>query len=660
MRSRPDRFARLLVLCLMTAAPRAPAAQLRLSTLVGDGMVMQRDARVTIWGWADPGDEVTVTFNRRTYAARADAAGHWTVTLPPLAAGGPYDMTVARKAERVEVRDILVGDVWVCSGQSNMEWVVADSKDATQEIAGTHDPRIRHFKVPRGWAETPTDTLAAGGWQVADAEHVGRFTAVGYFFARELRKTVDVPIGLINTSWGGSRIEPWMSARALRLDEQGVQAVIRQERAYEQQVLDSLLARIGGSALPGRDDGLVDGRALWADPALDDAGWAEIEVPKPWEQAGYDGMDGVAWYRTTFTLTEAAARAGIRLGLGTIDDSDVSWVNGHEVGRMALAWNQPRVYEVPASVLVPGRNVIAIRVEDTGGGGGLYGDPNLLYVESDGEKRALAGSWKFKVGAVTINFEGRKNQVATLLYNRMVHPMLRYPIKGALWYQGESNASPGDALKYRTLFADMIRDWRRGWDVGQFPFLFVQLANYMAPDSQPSESDWALLRESQTTALGLRNTAQAVAIDIGEASDIHPRNKQEVGRRLALAARKVAYGEAVEYSGPLYRRHRVRGGRVVVEFDHVGGGLVTKDQTAGVKGFAIAGSDWRFVWADAAIEGNHVVVWSDRVSNPVAVRYAWADNPQDANLYNKEGLPAAPFRTDTWLGGGTVSSSAGH
>jgi sialate O-acetylesterase len=337
----------------------------------------------------------------------------------------------------------------------------------------------------------------------------------------------------------------------------------------------------------------------------------------------------------------------VRLGLGMIDDSDVSWVNGHEVGRTDNAWNRARLYDVPPSALRAGRNVIAVRVQDFQGGGGIHGDPGLLFVESGGRKRPLAGTWTFRVGAVALDFEGQKNQVPTLLYNKMIHPLLPYPIAGAIWYQGESNAYPGAAMEYREQFAAMIADWRRRWGVGEFPFLWVQLANYMAPDSVPAESDWAVLRESQGAVLRVPRTAQVIAIDLGEAGDIHPRNKQDVGARLALAARRVAYGEDIVHSGPVHRRHRVEGGRVVIEFDHAGGGLTSR-RGAGPGGFAVAGSDRRFVRAEARIEGDRVVVWSDRVPHPVAVRYAWGDNPVMASLYNREGLPAAPFRTDTW------------
>ncbi len=541
----------------------------------------------------------------------------------------------------------MIGDVWVCSGQSNMEWAVADSLDAAREIAAARDPKIRHFKVPRSWATTPEENVAGGRWEPADPEHTGAFTAVGYFFARELRAHADVPIGLINTSWGGSRIEPWMSAGALGLDDAGMRALLARERDYGQQVLKAIRARVG--PLPERDGGLVDGLAVWADPELDDSSWMRMSLPARWEEAGFEGMDGVAWFRTSFELGAGDAAAGARLGLGTIDDSDIAWVNGREVGRTELAWNRPRVYAVPDAVLHEGRNVIAVRVEDTGGGGGIWGDPALLYVDVAGKKLPLAGEWRFKIGLVTVNLDFHKNEVPTVLYNAMVHPLQSYPIKGVLWYQGESNAAQDDAFRYRDLFRAMITDWRAGWGQGELPFLWVQLAAFMPAAAEPGDSSWAVLRESQSAALALPRTGQAVAIDIGDADDIHPRNKQEVGRRLALAARAVAYGEKIEHSGPTYRSHEVRDGRIVLTFDHVGGGLEwVGDASASLRGFAIAGADRRFVWADATIENGRVVVWSDAVPAPVAVRYAWADNPAGANLFNVDGLPASPFRTDAW------------
>ena len=656
------------------AAPHTPpairaAAGLRLSRLVGDGMVMQRGARVPVWGWAPSGAAVAVTFDGRPYAARAAADGRWQVTLPTMPAGGPHAMTVAAGGERVAVRDILVGDVWVCSGQSNMEWTLENARDGAREVAAARDPMIRHFKVPTSWAWAPSDTLAGGRWEPADSAHAGQFTAVGYFFARDLRRSVRVPVGLLHTSWGGSRAEPWVSAEALGLDSAAVARLRAEEDAYERGMLDSLRARLGGE-IPTADAGLVAGRAVWAAPDFDDSAWRTIRAPALWEGQGYPGMDGVAWYRATFDLTAGEARAGVRLGLGRIDDSDVSYVNGREVGRTTNAYATPRVYAVPAAALRPGRNVVAVRVEDTGGGGGIGGDSTELFVDAGGGRRPLAGAWRFRVGAVT-GVPGAPdgqhiNKVPTVLYNQMVHPALPYPVKGVLWYQGESNADDyRDAVAYRATFAALIHDWRRRWNAPTMPFLWVQLANYMAPDSTPAErSNWAALRESQTAALALPNTAQAVIIDVGEAGDIHPRNKQDVGARLALAARRVAYGQRVEHSGPVLRRSRVEGGRVVLEFDHAAGGLAARARGdapnalphassngapgGALGGFAVAGADRRFVWAEARVEGGRVVVWSDRVPSPVAVRYAWGNNPDRANLYNAAGLPAGPFRTDAW------------
>jgi sialate O-acetylesterase len=641
------RCAALVVVAVQALPSNAFEAALSVAGPFGGHMVLQRGAVVPIGGSANPGSPLVVTIGGRRYEGRADARGGWSVTLQPMKPGAQGELTVESEGERLTFRDVVAGDVWVCSGQSNMEWSVADSLDAAQEIAQADDPLIRHFKVPRSWAASPETSLAGGSWEAAAPERVGGFTAVGYFFARELRRHVTVPIGLINTSWGGSRIEPWMSASSLGLGPEAVEEILRDEKAYEQETLAKIRARVG--ALPDRDEGMVEGRAVWADPALDDAGWDRIAVPSAWEEAGFEGMDGVAWYRTSFVLTAEQAEEPLRLGLGTIDDSDVSFVNGHEIGRTALAWNRPRLYDVPPSLLRAGRNVVAVRVEDTGGGGGIWGKPELLYVEVGGERRPLAGEWRFKPALVTVNMEFHKSQVPTVLYNKMVYPLLRFPITGVLWYQGESNASTPEAFAYRKLFTGMIENWRAGWGLGNVPFLFVQLANYLPEGAEPPESGWALLRESQTAALALPATAQVVTIDVGDAHDIHPRNKQEVGRRLALAARRLAYGEDLIFSGPTYRGHSVRGRRVVLTFAHVGRGLVARGADGGrLTGFTIAGNDRRFVAAEARLEDGRVVVWSTAVAWPVAVRYAWADDPENANLFNVDGLPASPFRTDEW------------
>ena len=655
-------FARLTrslqVALLVGAAASSAAAQadtlrlaLRPARFFSDGLVLQRDVSIPVWGWAAPKTSVSVVLNGQRRTATADAGGAWRVAFPVMKAGGPYEMTIADGSSTIAIHDILVGDVWVASGQSNMEWPVASSVNAAAEIASANDAKIRELAIPHSYSENPEAEVVGGTWARADSQHVGSFSGVGYFFARDLRRSFDVPIGIIHTSWGGANIETWMSRAALGLTDSAWRAAMEKDRAHNDSVRAALRAKIG--ELPLADAGLVGGQAVWADPMLADASWATIKTPALWETAGYEGMDGVAWYRTSFTLTDAEARQAVRLSLGPIDDSDIAWVNGVEVGRTTQRYADPRLYTVPVSALHAGSNVIAVRVDDTGGGGGIYGDEASLYVEVGGVRRPLAGDWRFKVGMVSFQPDGQRiNKIPTILYNRMIHPLLGFPIKGVIWYQGESNAnSVEQAAAYRKLFPRMISSWRREWRGSnpEFPFLWVQLPNYGHVDSlPPATSAWATVRESQTAALALPNTGQVVAIDLGQADELHPRNKQDVAARLALKAREVAYGEHVISSGPTYRRHTVQGGRVTVELGNLGGGLVSRAKDGAIQGFAIAGNDRRFVWANATLEGNRVIVWSERVPRPAAVRYLWTDSPTAPALYNREGLPVAPFRTDAW------------
>ena len=646
------------VALMVTAAARAAAAQadtlastLRPARLFSDGLVLQRGAAIPVWGWAPPKTSVSVVLNGQTRTGTADARGAWRVTFPAMTAGGPYEMTVAGGGKRTEIRDILVGDVWVASGQSNMEWPVASSVNAAAEIASANDAKIREFAIPHSYSEKPEAEVVGGAWAHADSQHVGTFSAVAYFFARDLRTSVDVPIGIVHTSWGGANIETWMSKAALGLTDSAWRAAMTRDRVHNDSVRAALQAKIGD--LPKADAGLQGDRALWADPMLSDASWATIKTPALWETVGYDGMDGIAWYRTSFTLTDDEARQAVRLSLGPIDDSDITWVNGVEVGRTTQRYADPRLYTVPASALHAGGNVVAVRVDDTGGGGGIYGSPAALYLEVGGVRRPLAGDWRFKVGMVSFQPDGQRiNKIPTILYNRMIHPLLGFPIKGVIWYQGESNAnSVEQAAAYRRLFRDMISSWRGEWRGSnpEFPFLWVQLPNYGPVDSlPPANSDWATARESQAAALALPNTGQVVAIDLGQAEELHPRNKQDVARRLALVARAVAYGERVVASGPTYRRHTVQGSRVTIELGNLGGGLVSRANDGAIPGFAIAGADRRFVWAKAKLDGNRVIVWSGGVAKPASVRYLWTNSPTAPVLYNREGLPVAPFRTDTW------------
>ena len=632
-------------------AQRDTSAVLRVARLFGDGMVLQRDAPIPVWGWASPRSPVVVSLGSVRRTVTADGTGAWRVMFPAMKAGGPHEIAITGDGTRIDLRDILIGDVWVASGQSNMEWPVASSNNAAAEIASANDLTIREFAVPHSYSEQPEADVVGGQWARADSQHVGRFSGVAYFFARDLRKSVNVPIGIIHTSWGGANIETWMSRRAQSLTDSAWNAIIQRERERMAAFREVLRAKVG--SLPTVDSGLVNGRAHWADPSVVDSNWVVIRTPAAWEAAGYDGMDGVAWYRTSFTLSEEDARQAVRLSLGPINDSDITWVNGAEIGRTEQKYAERRLYSIPASALRVGRNVVAVRVEDTGGGGGIYGDSASLYVEVGGVRRSLAGAWRFKVGALSFQADGQRiNKVPSVLYNRMIHPLLDLPIKGVLWYQGESNANNmAQATEYRRLFSTLITSWRHEWRGMRrdFPFLWVQLPNYGRVDSlPPASAAWATVRESQAAALALPNTGQVVAIDLGEAADLHPRNKQAIGARLALKARTVAYGQRVVSSGPTYRAHTVRDGRVVIQFANVGSGLVARAGGGEVTGFAIAGEDQRFTWARARIEGDRVVVWSDHVATPTAVRYLWTNSPVAPVLYNRDGLPVAPFRTDRW------------
>lgn len=623
-------------------------AQFKVAQIFSNNMVLQRNQPIKVWGWAAKGAKVEIQFQENDYSAETDEQGNWLFTLPKMEAGGPYTMTIQSGENQIQFENILIGDVWLCSGQSNMEWTVANSADAKAEIAKADDNQIRHFKVPLTYSNKPEKDLAGGLWEVTSSETVADFTAVGYYFARELREHQNVPIGLLNSSWGGSRIEPWMSAGTLNMDN--VEDILEEaktqaEKAYQER-MEKIKVRF--PRLSTQDAGMKDGEPIWAKADLEEEGWQLIQVPTTWEHAGYEGFDGVAWYRTSFELTEKEAAQNITLGVGKIDDSDITWVNGQKVGGMEQAWDKDRVYEVEAAFLKPGKNTISIRVEDTGGGGGIYGDAALVYVKTSQRTISLAGNWKFNLGSFLSNtFVFHPNQLPTILYNKMIFPIKNYAITGALWYQGESNAgSEKEAYQYRQLLPDMIANWRSDWGIGDFPFLYVQLANFLAPDAQPVESNWALIRESQTAAGKAKNTAQAVIIDIGEADDIHPRNKQDVGLRLSLAARKLAYNEDIVYSSPVYKKHEIKGGKILVSFDHIGEGLMVKNKYGYVNGFAIAGADKKFVWAKATLKGDKVMVWNEKITTPEHIRYAWGNNPDDVNLYNSANLPATPFRTD--------------
>jgi sialate O-acetylesterase len=640
---------------------------LRLPTLFADHMVLQRSEKVPVWGWASPGTKVIVAVAEQKKQTKANKAGRWETKVGPFPAGGPHTMTITAGDESIALEDILIGEVWVCSGQSNMEMPLksgwASVINADEEIAKANYPNIRLFDVINTTSLTPlTDAPTAAGWTACTPETTAPFSAVGYFFGRHLHEELGIPIGLIHSSWGGTPAEAWTSTDTLKtlpdyayVPEWLAAAVKDQpelEREYKQ-ALDAWLAKFAAN-----DKGSQNGSMVWSKPTLDIADWKTMDLPVLWEEAGLPGMDGTVWFRKDIDLPADWAGKDLQLRAGQIDDMDITWFNGEQVGATMEdgKYNVQRNYTVPGALVKAGRNTVVVRVVDTGGGGGIYGDAAGLAVTSkeSGAALSIAGPWRYAVGGDLSNLPpkpqtppGANNpHTPSVLYNAMINPLIPYRIKGAIWYQGESNA--GRAHQYRTLFSSMIQDWRKQWDQGDFPFFFVQLANFQAVKAQPAEDSWAELREAQNLALKLPNTGVAVAIDIGEADDIHPRNKQDVGKRLALAARHVAYGQELVYSGPRYQSMQTEGNTIRVRFNHTGSGLLSSDG-AELQGFAIAAEPGKFHWAQARIDGDSVVVSSEDVANPVAVRYAWATNPE-CNLTNREGLPASPFRTDTWPG----------
>ena len=645
------RFALLVTLAFGGLTPlRADDARPFLHPLFTDNVVLQRGTSDSIWGWTTPGALVTVRVAGKGAKAVAGADGKWLVKLPPLPVGGPYVLTVSGP-QTVTLKNVLVGDVWICSGQSNMEFGIGSTVNGPAEVAAASYPNLRLFTVAQRTAFAPQATTR-GQWQVCTPATIASqgtsygFSAVGYFFGRDLQQNLHVPIGLIQTAWGGTPAQSWASKEAL----------LQQLPEFAPQIAQVVAAsKITGTPAEQMEAWYTQNdpgsRAGWQNTTVDDSAWKAISLPGYFQDAGIpelSGINGVVWFRRTFDLSAGGAGAAV-LHLKA-DDYDTTWVNGTLVGATGGA-NSERRYQIAASLLKPTGNVIAVRVLDTYGKGGLWGDPANLVLEAPGGRNVpLAGQWRCNLGiplaqTTLLPADFLSNPYnPTVLYNAMISPLTSFGIKGAIWYQGEANA--GAPKQYQTLLPTMIADWRTRFGVGPFPFLIVQLAGYGQTHPQPADTNWVRLREAQLwTWEHVPQTGLAVTDDIGDPNDIHPKNKQEVGRRLALAAEAVAYGQKIEYSGPLYRSMTVEGGAIRLHFTHLGGGLVAKGGQK-LTGFAIAGADGRFIWADAEIDGATIVVSSPAAPAPTAVRYAWDDNPA-GNLYNQAGLPASPFRTDS-------------
>jgi sialate O-acetylesterase len=659
------RFTVLVAAFVLTIASVWSAGKgLTLPSIISDHMVIQQGVALPIWGTDVAGTKITVAFAGQKKKTVADKDGKWMVKLRSVKVKKnqkSQEMTITG-SETIVIKDVLIGENWICSGQSNMQMAVGSSLNAREEIAVANYPEIRLFSVPNVTSLYP-QTECKGSWVLCSPETVGGFSAVGYFFGRHLYKSLNRPIGLINSSWGGTIAEAWTSAEALRanlpefipeLDQvaKPTGQYLSELEAYKAKKVDMDAAMEKFYAL--QEDVKTAGKTAVTD--FDDSSWKTMKLPGNWELNGLPDLDGIVWFRKTLDIPASWAGKDIILHPGPIDEVETTWFNGTVVGSRGNSrkgdtqyWNQLRDYRVNGNLVKAGKNVVAIRVSDCVGQGGLWGaSADVMFAEladgTDKTKISLAGAWRY---SVEYTLPRPPANPATpnrpsVIFNAMINPLIPFAIGGAIWYQGESNAGRGK--QYQTLLPTMITDWRTRWGIKDFPFLIVSLANFMGRDAQPAESTWAEIREAQTmTTTKLKKVGQGLAIDIGDEKDIHPKNKQEVGRRLGLAAEAIAYKLKVSFSGPVFDTMKVAGNKAELTFKYTDNGLKVKGDA--LKGFAICGENKKFVWAQAKIEGDKVIVWAEGVAKPIAVRYAWGNNPE-CNLYNGADLPTVPFRTD--------------
>jgi sialate O-acetylesterase len=624
-------------------------AEVKLPCFVNNGMVLQRDLEIPVWGWASIGEKVQLEFKGKTYSTTTGPDSKWNLKLKPSKAGGPFQMII-KGSNSITISDILVGDVWFCSGQSNMAFDMGAVVDKyAREIAASENSQIRQFMVNRKYAFNATRDIETDlGWQSVNPKTILKFTAVGYFFAKELFEKYKIPIGLINCSYPGSPAQAWVNETVLKaFPAYSTKAIEYKDTAKVNQISrnDKMVVDNWYRNVKQIDKGLSE---RWYSNSSDNYGdWNLVSMPGFWQKKGITNFTaGVVWLEKEINIPATlAGKSGI-LDLGNIVMSDSTYVNGLKVGAISHRFS-PRVYKIDGKLLKEGKNTIVVRVLSENVEGGFVTDkPYKLDV--DGTIIDLTGNWHYKIGVNTKPLQ-RSDMITfpyqpTSMYYGMLSPLIGYGIKGVIWYQGEGNC--WNPKEYQSLFPALINSWRSEWKQGDFPFLYVQLANYNPVASEPGESNWAALQEAQSMTLSLPNTAMAVINDLGEWNDIHPVNKSDVGKRLALTAQKVAYHDKkVISSGPVFEKMEIDGNKIMITFSNIGSGLVVKGGGE-LKQFAIAGSDKKFVWAKATIEGNKVIVWSNNIVSPVFVRYAWADNPEGANLYNREGLPTSCFRTD--------------
>ncbi|MDD5185809.1 MAG: sialate O-acetylesterase [Paludibacter sp.] len=624
------------------------SAQLSIPKVFSSHMVLQRDIEIPVWGNAPAGTEITAQFANTVTKGVAGENGKWILHLPMFKAGGPYKLVVfqtEKPEQRIEFDDVLVGDVWLASGQSNMEFQLQQSKDAKTEIKEADYPNIRFFFVEHNKSVKPEADISGGSWQVCDSVSVKTTSAVAYYFARKIYRDIHVPVGILQSTWGGSPVEAWTSKEMLLSSPISKNIVIANDTVNPNDFVKDSLNLIRFWDIVYHPKNKTD--KIISQPSYDDSKWKEVIMPTVLKTSGIPYYEGMVWLRKSIEIPDNFSAKDVKLNLGHPEMNYSVYLNGNEICKTVWNANPSHIYAIPARFIHKGKNLLSVRMAYLWGGGGFNPPAEEMYISDGNTKISLSGKWKYRKDVEPSIPKIRNYQYyPTFLYNAMIHPILPYGLKGILWYQGEANDTL--AYNYRTLFPLMITDWRIRWKQGYLPFLYVQLPNYKKRQAEPMESEWAELREAQAMALVQPNTGMVCTIDLREAESIHPTNKQDVGYRLALQAEKMVYGKQATVSGPMFSSFKIEGNAIRISFSDIGSGLKTTDQLP-PREFTIAGADHQFYHANAQIQKNEIIVSSDQVAKPVAVRYAWSDNP-DCNLINVEGFPAVPFRTDSWKG----------
>ncbi len=613
------------------------AQEFRVARIFTNNMVLQQGIYAPVWGWTHPGESVHIDFAGKEYSTTADESGKWMIKMSPMVAGGPYTLTVKSNHQTQTFENAMVGEVWLASGQSNMNFGTGSVLNAAEEVRNANFPHIREFRTPEDISRTPINDLTGGEWKICTPDNVKSFSAVAYFFARALHLDKNVPVGIIHTSWSGTICEAWISAEMLYTIPTFKNRVI--EEIYKGDADWTALHQEGVEKNKEKERITQTTRVglnLGAHKtSFNDTSWKEASYPIYPSRVGLGGYC-LVWFRKEITLSKEDVGKDLTLHLGKVMTGDVTYFNGEEVGRER--WDGVRDYRVPAKLLKKGKNVIAIRLLSEWGNGRVGDEVSDPYLHSEDNlvRISLKGLWKYN-GEIEPKLpvgRGYSNEI-TCMYNTKIAPLLPYGIRGFLWYQGEGNS--GNPNLYRQLQPALITDWRIRFGQGYLPFLFVQLPNI-------NGNGWQYFREAQTESQQLPNVGMAVSIDVGDPYDIHPNNKKPVGERLYLQAKKIAYKDNISvYQGPVYGSYQVEGHKIRLKFTSTGSGLISKDD-APLRTFEVAGKDKKYVPAQAVIDKGDVLVWNDEISEPLYVRHAWDGNP-NLNLYNKEGLPATSFRT---------------